>query len=201
MLAMAGPSSGAVVAYSDSMSSATDDIGSSAEPVHSACFTLMPLPQLAATTPVIFAIARTATTVATIPATTSLHGAFAATTDTSTNINMVSSDDAVPSCRGHAHGRGFSCFRSRPASNAASGAEPPKCAAIVLDAAIDAMSSIDVFSLVGLMKRSAERSTSASAPATTKETPSTTSTGNSVSPSSVVARCITPARAYTSVSA
>ena len=90
---------------------------------------------------------------------------------------MVSSDEAVPSWRGQAQGRGLSCLSSMPPSNAASGADPPMCEPTVVPAAISASSRMEVFSLAGLMKRSAMRSASASSAATTIDTPSTTMTG------------------------
>lgn len=51
------------------------------------------------------------------------------------------------------------------------------CAATAVAAATRASSSMEVLSLVGLMKRSAMRSTRARTAATMMETPSTTITG------------------------
>jgi len=51
------------------------------------------------------------------------------------------------------------------------------CAATVVAAATSASSSMEVFSLVGLMTRNAMRSTNASTAATMMETPRTTITG------------------------
>src|SRR5438105_12589143 len=107
MLVMPGPRSGAVVANCETISSATADSGDIAQPVQNACRRLVPLPQLARETPAIFATARVITSVATRPTTAWFHGALAATTYTSTNISMVRSDEALPSWRGHAHGRGW----------------------------------------------------------------------------------------------
>jgi hypothetical protein len=120
---------------------------------------------------------RTPTTASTTLATGRVQSACAATTDTSTNISMVSSEAAVPSCRGQAQGRGCSCLSSTPPISAASGAEPPKCAASAVPAAISASSRIEVFSLVGLITRSAVRRASASTAPTTNDRPSTTATG------------------------
>ena len=83
----------------------------------------------------------------------------------------------MPSWRGQVQGRGFSCLSSMPPSKAASGAEPPKWAAMAVPAAISASTIMEVFSLVGLMTRSAVRSASASTAPTTMDRPSTTATG------------------------
>jgi hypothetical protein len=201
MLAMRGPVVSDEATNCDTISMATDDIGAIAQPVQKACRQLVPLPQLAAWTPAILATARASTSATTRLATAEFQSAFAATTDTSTNISISSSDEAVPSWRGQAQGRGFSCLSMMPPSRAASGAEPPRWAAVAAAAAISAIRSIEVFSLVGRITRNAMRSKSASTAPTTNETPRTTATGKSVSPSPVCGRCMTPVRALTSVSA
>src|SRR6185369_10470127 len=201
ILAMRGPSVSEEDTNCCTSNNATDDMGDIAQPVQKACRQLVPLPQLAAPTPTTLATPRASTRAATRPATAGFQSALAATTDTSTNISIVSSDAAVPNCRGQAQGRGLSCLSIIPPSRAANGADPPKCAARAVPAAISVISSIEVFSLVGVITRSAMRSASASNPATTNDTPRTTATGKSVSLKVVVGRCITPARALTSVSA
>ena len=90
---------------------------------------------------------------------------------------MVSSEAAVPSWRGHAQGRGLNCLSRMPPSSAASGAEPPRYEVSGTLAEIRVRKRMEVFSLAGLMKRSARRISTASTRATATETPSTTSTG------------------------
>ncbi|MNV37467.1 hypothetical protein D3C71_1289880 [compost metagenome] len=185
----------------EAINSAMEDIGVIAQPTQSACFQLAPLPTLPSATPVALATRRTAIRASTTPATGALQSACAATVETSTNISMVSSDDALPSCRGHAQGRGLSCLSSMPPSSAASGAEPPMWAATAVPAATSARNSMEVFSLVGLMKRSAMRSTRASTAATTMDTPSTTTTGYTVSINVTLWRLISSALALPNVKA
>ena len=115
MLAMRGPSVSDEATNCDTSSSATDDIGDMAQPVQKAWRQLVPLPQLAAPTPSTLATPRASTSAATTLATAGFQSALAATTDTSTNISMVSSDAAVPSWRGQAQGRGLSCLSIMPA--------------------------------------------------------------------------------------
>lgn len=177
MLATRAPSDIDALKYSDTISRAIEDIGASAQPVQIAWRQLVPLPRLASDTPRTCATPRVTTSAATRPTTEGFHSALAATTATSTNISMVSSVAAVPSWRGQLQGRGCSCFSSSPPTRPASGAEPPKCAATAVPAETSAIITIEVFSLVGLMKRSAERSTSAISAPTMKDTPSTTATG------------------------
>src|SRR6185312_11646778 len=155
-------------------SSAMDDIGDIAQPTQSACFQLAPVPALPSATPTNFATSRAATSASTSVPTDLLQSAWAATTDTSTNISMVSRDEAVPNWRGQAHGRGCNCLRKMPPSSAASGADPPKCAASAVPTAISASSRIEVFSLFGLITLSAERSASARIAPTSSDRPSTT---------------------------
>src|SRR5690349_11862215 len=97
MLAMRGPSETEELTNCDTSSSETEDIGDIAQPVHSACRQLVPLPQLASDTPAILATPRVTTKAPTRPATEGFQSALAATTETSTNISMVSSENAVPS--------------------------------------------------------------------------------------------------------
>src|SRR5688572_11789380 len=162
MLAMRGPSVSDAATNCDTSSRATDDMGDMAQPVQKAWRQLVPLPQLAAPTPSTLATPRASTTATTRLATAGFQSALAATTDTSTNISMLSSDDAVPSWCGQAQGFGLSCLSIMPPSSAASGADPPKCAASAVAAVIRVISSIEVFSLVGLITRNAVRSASAS---------------------------------------
>ena len=177
MLAMREPSAIDAAMNCETSSRAMEDIGHIAQPVQTAWRQLVPLPKLAPTTPSTLARKRVNTTAATIPATAGFQSALAATTDTSTNIIIVSSDAAVPIWRVQDQGRGCICLSIRPPISPASGAEPPKCAASAVPAAISEISRIEVFSLLGLMKRSAERSARASSAPTTKEMPSTTPTG------------------------
>ena len=175
--AISSPTAGDAVMNCDTISSAIDDMGDMAAPTHSACFQLAPLPTLPSATPATLAMARAAIRATTRPVTGALQSACAATVETSTNIIMVSSEAAVPICRGHDQGRGLICLSSMPPSSAASGAEPPRWAAMVAAAEISASSRIEVFSLDGLMKRSAVRKARASKPPTAIDTPSTTATG------------------------
>ena len=177
MRAISGPKRADASANCDTISSAMDDIGVMAHPTHSACLKRAPLPTLASATPIILASARASTRAATSAATGPLQSACAATVDTSTNISMTRMDDAVPSWRGQAHGRGLSCLSSTPPISAARGADAPRCAASAAAAAIRASSSMAVFSLVGLIMRSAPRKVSASKPPTANETPKITTTG------------------------
>src|SRR3954468_17878222 len=103
MLAMRAPSVSELATNCDTSSIATDDIGDMAQAVRNAWRQLVPLPQLAADTPAILATPRASTSAATSPATAGFHSALAATTETSTNISMVSREEAVPSWRGQAH--------------------------------------------------------------------------------------------------
>src|SRR3990167_5596094 len=199
--AITWPVEGEASTNCEAINSAMEDMGVIAQPTHSACFQLAPLPTLPSATPAALAIRRTAISASTTPATGALQSACAATVDTSTNISMVSSDDALPSCRGHAQGRGLSCLSSMPPSSAASGAEPPMWAATAVPAATSAKNSMEVFSLVGLMKRRAMRSTRASTAATTMDTPSTTTTGYTVSINVTLWRLISSALALPSVKA
>src|SRR5512133_3007126 len=201
MPAMRGPSVYDVETNCCTSSRAMDDMGDIAQPLQNAWRQLVPLPQFAPTTPATLAAPRASTSTPTRFATAGFQSALAATTDTSTNVSMVRSEAAVPNWRGQAQGRGLSCLSSMPPSSAASGADPPKWAASAVAAAISAISSIDVFSLVGLISRSALRSASASTAPTTNDTPSTTATGNRVSDRLPWAGCITPVRALTSVKA
>src|SRR5438046_829747 len=105
MLATRGPSDSEALTNCDTSSSATEDMGDIAQPVQKACFQLVPLPQLASEMPQILAMPRATTSAPTRPTTAGFQSALAATTDTSTNISMVSSEAAVPSCCGHAQGR------------------------------------------------------------------------------------------------
>src|SRR6478735_10868832 len=124
MLAMRGPSVSDEATNCDTSNRETDDIGDMAQPVQKAWRQLVPLPQLAAPTPTTLATPRASTKATTRFATAGFQSALAATTDTSTNISMVSSDAAVPSWYGQAHGRGCSCLSIRPPTRAASGADP-----------------------------------------------------------------------------
>ncbi|MNT50997.1 hypothetical protein D3C72_1879400 [compost metagenome] len=74
-------------------------------------------------------------------------------------------------------------------------------AATAVPAATSARNSMEVFSLVGLMKRSAMRSTRASTAATTMDTPSTTTTGYTVSINVTLWRLISSALALPRVKA
>src|SRR5665647_2959417 len=99
-LAISPPSVVEAATYCDTSSSATDDIGDIAQPSHKACFQLAPLPTLPSPTPAILASMRAPISASTKTATGPCQSACAATTVTSTNISMVSMDDAVPICRG-----------------------------------------------------------------------------------------------------
>src|SRR4051794_40601333 len=106
MLAMRDPRVIELDMNCDTSSSAIEDIGHIAQPVQTACRHVVPLPGLASVTPSTLAMKRVKTTAATSPTTDGFHSALAATTETSTNIIMVSSDDAVPIWRVQVHGRG-----------------------------------------------------------------------------------------------
>ena len=174
---MAWACSGAAWANCEVISSATADIGAMAHDTQTAWRQLAPLLMLPRPTPTALASRRATTRASTARATVPLHEAWAATVETSTNISRVSSDEAVPSWRGQAQGRWCSCLSSMPPSSAASGAEPPRCAAIAVAAAISASIRMEVFSLVGLISCSARRIARHSRAATATDTPSTTSTG------------------------
>ncbi|MNS70848.1 hypothetical protein D3C72_1041980 [compost metagenome] len=171
------PRSGEAEAKLEAISRAMDDSGVIAQPTQKACFQLAPLPGLAMATPEILVTRRTPITASTTLATGRVQSAWAATIDTSTNISMVSSDEAVPSWRCQAQGLGLSVLSSTPPMSAASGAEPPMWAVSAAPAAMIASSRIEVFSLFGLITRSAERSASAMIAPTTNDMPSTTATG------------------------
>src|SRR4051812_22629555 len=106
MLAMRGPRLMEDAMSSETSSKAIEDIGHIAQPVQTACFQVMPLLQFTSDTPITLATKRVNTTAATSPATAGFQSALAATTETSTNISIVSSEADVPSWRVQAHGRG-----------------------------------------------------------------------------------------------
>src|SRR5262245_15442829 len=100
--ATSAPSKGEAVASCETISRMTEDIGDIAQPVQKAWRQLVPLPQLASHTPRIIAALRANTSPATNPVSAGSHGGVAATTEVSTNISVVSSEEAVPSWRGQA---------------------------------------------------------------------------------------------------
>src|SRR3989344_331379 len=83
--AITWPVEGEASTNCEAIKSAMDDIGVIAQPTHSACFQLAPLPTLPSATPVALATRRTAIRASTTPATGALQSACAATVETSTN--------------------------------------------------------------------------------------------------------------------